>query len=415
MRRPLQNHPLGKTPLTSNPQGLVLKNNETLRSLRLCGYEESKKINQIAMSMDNEFENEIEQEDTSSGLIERPFDPKKIDITTKQMILEVFFRRLRNNEIDMKTFFQRDSDLWGHDKQSRLIESILINLPLPAFYFDGSDDNCWLVVDGLQRLSAFKNFVVDKNLKLQSLEYLTDFNGRDFDSLPRELQRRIEEHEVTVYIINPGTPDDVKFNLFRRINTGGLVLSAQEIRNALNQGIPVAFINELASLMEFKRYKIKTRRMNDRDFVTRFAAFYMQPYSEYRPDLESFLNDAMKKIRQMPETDRKKMKGDFIKALDAAWEIFADDAFRKRYSPAEGRRPINKSLFEVWTVTLARLDDDELALLCKRKNTIKRKFVDLLNADKAFERAITSGTGEKTRVAKRFQEIEKIVEQTIND
>ncbi len=149
-----------------------------------------------------------------------PFDPKKIDITTKQMLLATVLGRLRNGGIDLKTHFQRGTDLWGKDKQSRLIESILIRLPLPVFYFDGSDDDNWLVVDGLQRLITFQNFVIDKTFKLRGLEYLTQYNDYDFDGLPRELWRRIEESTITAYIINLGTPDDVKFNLYRRFSTG---------------------------------------------------------------------------------------------------------------------------------------------------------------------------------------------------
>ena len=366
--------------------------------------------------MINEWKNdEIEPEDTSSGEIEQPFDPKKVDITTKQMILEIFFRRLRKDEIDLNTFFQREADLWGPVKQSRLIESILIKLPLPAFYFDGSDDDKWLVVDGLQRLSTFKNFVVDNKFKLQGLEYLTDFNGKDFESLPRELQRRIEEHEVTVYIINPGTPDDVKFNIFRRINTGGLELTPQEIRNALNQGIPTEFINKLASLPGFKIFNINTKRMNDRDFVTRFVSFYIHAKKEYTPDLDTFMNRSMKKLKKLSESERDKIKGVFTKSLTVSLSIFGDDAFRKRYSPTEKRHPINKSLFEVWTVTLARLTDSELKTLVAKKDLLKQLFIDLLLNDSAFEEAISSGTGSKDSVTKRYEGIEKIVEKTLND
>src|SRR5690606_20671502 len=105
----------------------------------------------------------------------------------------------------------------------------------------------------------------------------------------------IEESQVTVYVIDPGTPDEVKFNLFKRINTGGLVLTSQEIRHALFQPQPAAFVRELAQLPEFIMAtggKIRTDRMEDRDFATRFLAFVLQEPADYRPDMDSFLNRA---------------------------------------------------------------------------------------------------------------------------
>ena len=117
--------------------------------------------------------------------IERPFNPKEINIKSKTMSLDNIIKRIRESEIDMAPDFQRKGDLWTPDKQSRLIESMLIKLPLPAFYFDGTEDEKWLVVDGLQRLSAIKNFVVDENLRLQGLEFLENINGKTFSELPR--------------------------------------------------------------------------------------------------------------------------------------------------------------------------------------------------------------------------------------
>ena len=232
------------------------------------------------------------------------------------MILEAIFRRLRNNEIDLYTFFQSRKDLWDDTKQSRLIESILIRLPLPAFYFDGTDDNNWLVVNGLQRLNAFQNFIIDGRLKLENLEFLTQFNGCTFENLPRNLQRRIEEHEITVYIINPGTPSDVKFNLFRRVNTGGLILTPQEIRHALNHGLPAEFIKELSEIDEFKKatnYSVKTDRMLDRDFVNRFVAFYLHKPEDYKPDLDTFLNKSIAELKKISAQDRENIKKNFIR------------------------------------------------------------------------------------------------------
>lgn len=355
----------------------------------------------------------VEIEDSSEVTIEHPLDPKKIDITTKQMILEVIFRRLRNKEIDLKTFFQQKMNLWDKTKQSRLIESILLKLPLPTFYFDGSDDNNWMIVDGLQRLTTFQNYIIDNKFPLQNLEYLTQFNGADYNSLPRELQRRIEEYEITVYIINPGTPENVKFNLYKRINTGGLTLTAQEIRHVINHGIPAYFINELAELEEFKKYRINRKRMLDRDFVTRFVAFYIHTPEEYEPDLDTFLNTSMNKLKKLSDQKREQLKVDFKKSLRTAWNIFGNDAFRKRYDKSDKRKPVNKALFETWNVALCKLEEDEIETVIERRDILKEEFINLLNSDKDFERSITSGTGDKKQVEKRFKSIELLIKKVL--
>lgn len=367
----------------------------------------------INMSVQSEY-TEIENEDTSfSGEIKRPFDPKRIDITTKQMILEVIFRRLRNNEINLKTFFQRNPDLWDKTKQSRLIESILIKLPLPAFYFDGTNDNEWLIVDGLQRLSTFKNYVIENKFKLQDLEYLKQFNKKSFGELPRDLQRRIEEHEITVYIINPGTPKEVKFNLFRRINTGGLILTTQEIRHALNQGIPSDFISLLAKKKEFRRYAVNPKRMLDRDFATRFVAFYLHNPNKYKPDLDGFLNNSMAELENLTDSQRKNIEMDFITAMDRANKLFGIHAFRKRYFKHDRRKPINKALFEVWSVILSRLQDEKFQTLLNKKDVLNEEFMKMLNKDYDFEKSITTSTGTPRNVKKRFNSISELISKVV--
>ena len=368
--------------------------------------------------IDNELKySEIEEEDiSSSSNIVKPFDPKKIDITTKQMTLDLILKRLKNDEVDLETFFQRGMNLWSKTQQSRLIESILIRLPLPAFYFDGSNENKWLVVDGLQRLSSFKNFILEKDskkkLKLENLEYLAQYNGFTYNELPRSLQRRIEEHEITVYIINEGTPNEVKFNLFKRINTGGLILTAQEIRQAINQGIPAKFITELSELKEFKYYKINPKRMLDKDFANRFLAFYLYSYKRYRPDLDDFLNTAMDEVKKISETERNKIKVDFRNSLVRAKEIFGVYAFRKRYDlNSKKKSRINKALFEVWTVTLSKLSDKEFININKKKEFLNTDFVQILNTNKDFEKSISTATGDPRNVKKRYEIVLSLLEK----
>ena len=370
-------------------------------------------------ALQQEFSVEEEQETVRNGeqiIMEDPFNPQDIDIKTKTMSLDNIIKRLKENEIDMSPDFQRQGNLWTPDKQSQLIESILIKLPLPAFYFDGSDDNKWLVVDGLQRLSAIKNFVVDKTMSLSGLEFLKKLEGFKFDDLPRVYQRQIEEAEIMAYIINPGTPDDVKFNIFKRINTGGMVLAAQEIRHALNQGVPARFVAKLAETPEFKRATggvVDPRRMLDREFVTRFIAFYINSPADYKPDLDTFMSKSMGQLKSKTPEELNAIKNNFIDAMNLANAIFSRWAFRKIYDKSARRKPINKALFEVWSVELAKLSIEEKNIALSRKDKIFEEFIKLMNSDDSFCSAITSATGDKSRIKYRFTQIEKLLKHVL--
>ena len=366
---------------------------------------------------------EVEEESSAStndsdAPIEKPFNPKEINIKSKTMSLDNIIKRIRESEIDMAPDFQRKGDLWTPDKQSRLIESMLIKLPLPAFYFDGTEDEKWLVVDGLQRLSAIKNFVVDESLRLQGLEFLENISGKTFSELPRNYRRMIEETEIVAYIINPGTPADVKFNIFKRINTGGLVLEPQEIRHALNQGIPSKFVAQLAQLESFKEATqnvIATDRMLDREFVTRFLAFYLNGPKGYKPDLDTFMTLSMGQLKSKTTDELNKIKEAFDKAMKLSKIIFGKWAFRKVYSIEERRKPINKALFEVWSVELANFTPEEQKRAELRKRDIFQEFTKLMNDDETFVAAITSATGDKGRVNYRYNKIHELLNKCISD
>ena len=366
---------------------------------------------------------ERESTDEQIPLMEKPFDPSLINIETKTPSLDTLIKRISRESIQMntETYFQRKEDLWDKTKQSRLIESILIRFPLPAFFFDASDDNNWLVVDGLQRLSSIRNFVVDKSQPLTNLEFLTHLNGKFWDELPEDLQRVIEESQAVIYKIMPGTPADVKFNIFKRINTGGLVLQPQEIRHALYQGAPSNFVHELANLKEFKeatRYKIKVHRMLDRDFANRFLGFYLlglENYGkkEYGQDLDSFMSKAMAEINHKSKDELDNIKEAFKKSMKLSKEIFGKEAFRKVSGKYDRLPPINKALFDSISTQLAKLPKEEAIILMTKKNTFKGKLKNELANNPDFFISVTSSTGDRKKVNYRHSTVKKLINESI--
>lgn len=417
---------LKRAGLIESPKRSIWMLTEAGQNIMFVNKEEIKKItterdvtNELIISFLNnvEGEDDIEiEKNEENNEIEHPFDPNLVDIKTRTMSMDLILKRLYRGEINLNTSFQRKAGLWDIIKQSRLIESILVKFPLPAFYFDGSDDNNWLVVDGLQRLSSLDNYVNKRTFGLQKMEFLSQFNGKKFNELPPYLQRRIEEFEITSYIIAQGTPKVLKFNVFKRINTGGLTLTSQEIRNALNQGRSADFIRRLADMRSFKiatTFSISEDRMLDREFVTRFLAFYIFPLEEYKSDMDSFLNSAMDTINNMSQSRLEEIAVQFNIAMQTAFKLFGEDAFRKRYNKTDKRKPINKALFEVWSVLISRLQESEIKTLVDRKNTLINNFIELLNKNQDFNLAITSGTSDRVKVKKRFDEINNIIKTTI--
>jgi hypothetical protein len=360
----------------------------------------------------------VESEDVfSEPLMEKPFNPADINITTKTLTIDLIIKRLQAEpmEIDLAPAFQRRKDLWDERQQSQLIESLLIKFPLPAFYFDGTNNDRWLVIDGLQRLCAIYNFVISKTLRLNGLEFLNNkLDGKNFDDLERSLQRLIEETQITVYIINPGTPEEVKFNIFKRLNTNGLVLNPQEIRHAINQGIPAQFIEELAETDEFKDLMsgISSDRMLDCEFVTRFISFYISPVSEYKPDLDTYMNEKMKAINMLSSEERSKIKERFLASMKLSRAIFGKHAFRKVFNKHEARRPINKALFEVWSVELSKLSDDERVRLYNKKELFFDEFIEIMNNDRKFVSSVSSG--HKEPVEYRHSRVEKLIKDVLS-
>lgn len=361
----------------------------------------------------------IEDEDTSSGqyIITKPFNPNDIEIDTPPFTVGYLIDRIDHDEINMNTDFQREGNLWPPEKQSRLIESILLGLPLPAFYFDTNNEK-WDIIDGLQRCCSINNFCIKKSLRLTGLEFLGERDGEryldnvGFDDLDRTLQRSIITRPITVNLLKKA-PQNVRYVLFKRLNTGGLILTPQEIRNAIYQGKSIDTIRHLAKLdifLQATEGRVPTNRMQDCDFVSRFVSFYLVDYHEYEPGLDDFINAGMVLLEKY---DEKLLECKFIQSLQLSIDIFKNDAFRKRTNKSDRRRQINKAYFEVITVSFSKMNQEEIDLLKCNSDLFKTNLITLMQNEK-YSNALSRATGTKDNVMIRFSWFQQVLEKSIN-
>lgn len=384
--------------------------------------------------------------DLDEEMVLEPFDPDAISIEQKVVPMDTLIRRLKQQSIHLSPNFQRN-EVWDVTRRSRLIESLLLKIPLPMFYVASDEKGTWEVVDGLQRLSTIRDFIIGNEngvcLTLKNLEFLGEkLNGKTFrsienDSTQQRLVNDILETEMRFTVINPGTPEAVKRNIFKRINTGGMPLTLQEIRHALYQGKSSTLLYELSCSEEFLNVlgnKVNDTRMASRELILRFISFLIFNRESYKSNLDSWLSNAMRVINLMPNitskelnkiyktadelpiiklSDLDEIKDLFKKAMLRCDLIFDGHAFRKSIPGDERKTPINKSLFEVWSNVLCHLTEDDFIKLKDNKKYLLEKY-KLILEDADFVSAISRHSSMQSSVIGRYNAIENIVKETID-
>lgn len=366
-------------------------------------------------------------EDENRGVMDVGGDPK-VCIDLRLPTISNVVSRLKNGEIELSPEFQRMKGLWSDEKKSRLIESVLLQIPLPAFYFveamgvvDGVRTVVWQVVDGLQRLCAFEDFLVrdvsdGEKLKLCGLSYLRNCEGMTYEELPRIYRRIIDETQLTVHLVKDGTSKPIKYNIFERVNTGGVPLNQQEMRNALNCGTATKLLRRMADLDAFKRAtgrKVSSKRMQDCELANRFLAFYLQDVSTYQ-EMESYLDDALEFVNRQDGKglfEEAAVMRAFSASMETAYRLFGDFAFRKVIKGRPG--PVNKPLFEVFSVQLAKCTDKTRQRLLSLPD-VKDRYCDFVRKDGPFDELIRTSTGHVSRVKARHEECTRFIDSLLH-
>ena len=357
---------------------------------------------------------------------EKPYDPDLIRVDPKQFMLMYLYEMMtpKENEVDLDLApdFQRNF-VWDLKRQSRLIESLLLRIPLPVFYFAETEDNGLQVIDGLQRLTTLKNFLSNK-FKLKDLEYLKDdCDGRLYKTLDKKYIRRLDQTQIFANVIDLRTPSKVKFDIFKRINTGGRALNNQEIRNCLSTPKVRKFLRDLAISKEFKDAtggSVKQTRFADQELVLRFIAFYLVKKEKikdlvYKGKVETLLDTTLDILNKSSTTKLVRYAEKFNIAMNNAFHLFGKYAFRKfnRLHIENDRRPlINKSLFVTFSVELS---DYTYFTDRSLKNKLIKIILKEIENNKLYDSYLTTGTSDELRLNYTFQKANELIKKVMTN
>ena len=373
--------------------------------------------------MNNEIQNQEELilEETIEEVqpVEIPPDKRRVYADKSDRSIYELFRKFQRGDLILDPEFQRRY-VWDNKKASLLIESILLEVPIPVIYLAEEEDGKFTVIDGQQRLRSFFRFL-NNEFKLRGLSVLSELNGKYFKDLDEEKQRKIEDATLRVIEIRKESHSDVKFEIFERLNVGAVKLNDQELRNCIYRGKYNDLIKELAEDRDFLfllGLKEPHKRMYDRELVLHFLAFYNQTYLKYKPPMKQFLNREMENNRNISEEKIKELRRAFKETVSMVKSVFGDKAFR-RFIPGDEKDPngrweirkINIGLFEIIMFGFSRYAKNQIIPL---SDVIREELLHMMTSDKEFVESISgSGTTSIAKVTTRFKKwldaLERIV------
>lgn len=355
----------------------------------------------------------------------KPYDPDLIRVEPSTMSLRQVNDMIKDGDINLSPDFQRNA-IWDYHRKCRLIESILLRIPLPVFYFSADKSGQLSVVDGLQRLTAIKEFM-DNKLPLDGLEYLDDCKGCTYNGankLDERMYRRFNLTQITTNVIDSSSPTKVKYDIFRRLNTGGRPLNAQELRNCLSSETLRETLRSMAksqAFMEATTYSVSDERMESQECALRFMLFrylYLRDgkIEAYSGAMDSDLDEFVDFLSHEKDFPFQQYIDDYNKSMVNAEYLFGRHAFRKVFKETEYgsyRSVINKALFIALSVLLADYNIDDL-----KNNIEEHAFVSVLgnmiSEDEYLFRMLSYGTNGWKNLVFTFGAMDSMLKNGIN-
>lgn len=363
-------------------------------------------LNNDELEFEHPLEEEVESIDLSS-------DNRKVYTELGDPEIDSLYGKFKRDKLVVQPDFQRQF-VWDSAKASRLIESAILAIPIPVVYISQEIDGKEYVIDGQQRLTSFFSFIDGKlpdgsDFKLTGLKVYKEFNGKRYRDLNDDIQDVIRYFKVRTIIFRRESDQDLKFEIFERLNTGSVSLNDQELRNCIYRGRYNDLLKKLSTDQDFVwliGLRNPDKRMKDIELVLRFSAFYHATYLNYKSPMKKFLNSDAEKYRYISDSEAEELTSAFKNACQIVRSMFGHNAFKRFYKGSDKNssgywepKKFNASLYDIVMYTFAREDKN---LVYQNMDAIRESFIVLMTDNQDFIDSIELSTSSLQAVIKRF-------------
>lgn len=373
------------------------------------------KLSYVEPAQDVEFEDDYDED--SKIPYEIPQEVRKITTQAYDKSVADIVRMIDDKDIRLDPDYQRNY-VWDNKKASMLIESIILNVPIPVIYVSQEEDDSWSVIDGLQRLYSLKRFF-DGKFKLSGLEILSDLNKSDINTLNPKALRILKNGLLRVIMITHDSNEEIKYDVFMRLNTGSVHLTEQELRNCLYRGSLNRFLKEVVQngtwlkLMGLREPHV---RMADRETALRFLAIWKSWDSQtetlkgYKGRMKSFLNTFMSEHKDIKSLESGEWKQVFEDTVNKVYQVYGENAFKRQGLDGTTEKTINRAIIDVIMLSSTQHTIEELM---NKRELIVNRFLEKTNNEIDFKNSIKIGTSDTKVITYRLCEWCKEVNRII--
>lgn len=349
-------------------------------------------------------------ESESIDVLDIPPSQRKLHTESYDFSIYTIYDHLKSGHIYIPRF-QR-SYVWNRGQASRLIESLVIQCPIPVLYFDQSADSKFSVIDGNQRLTSIRLYM-DDEFALKGLTTYPELEGLFWSDLDPRIQRHIMNRTMRCISILPGTHPQIKFDVFERLNTGSVQLTAQELRHGIYHGTLINLVEKLSrdeTWKEITRIK-QDKRMKRAELVLRFIAL-AHNIRNYEKPLSSFLNSFAESNQNPSQATLERYEQDFIRAVQTMKTLYGSLSFRPFDRQHKAQNAINAALFDAQMVAVNTVDPDLSSFNARKRDRLWEQTAELFE-DSTFRKTIGAGTSAKSSVLRRISKYTEFLKEQL--